>query len=195
MEPSIVLDDLTLLNKIAQRDQAALSALYDRYARVLYALAYKSLRSTEESEEIVLDVFSQVWRIADRYDQSKARVDSWLFMLTRSRVLDRLRKLQRTTATQPIFVDLVENQSQSTSVDPVEAAVVLERRDRVLSMLKTLPDEQRRVIELAYYQGLTHVQIAEQTGMSLGTVKTRIRLGLSKLKKIWDSSEQNPFGD
>jgi RNA polymerase sigma factor (sigma-70 family) len=194
MEPLTVLDDLSLLSKIVQRDQSALSALYDRYARVLYAMAYKSLRSTEESEEIVLDVFSQVWRIADRYDPTKARVDSWLFMLTRSRVLDRLRKLQRAAAP-PMFVDLVENQSQSVSVDPVEAAVVLERRDRVLTMLKALPDEQRRVIELAYYQGLTHVQIAEQTGMSLGTVKTRIRLGLSKLRKIWDSSEQNPFGD
>ncbi|MGQ9873274.1 RNA polymerase sigma factor [Leptodesmis sp.] len=92
-----VSDDSSLIKRITQQDDTALAELYDRYARVLYAVAFKSLGSKEEAEEVVLDVFSQVWRIAERYDSRKARVDTWLFMLTRSRVLDRPRPNASTT--------------------------------------------------------------------------------------------------
>ena len=85
-------DDTVLLQKIVQQEQAALSQLYDRYARVLYAMALKILNSVDEAEEVVLDVFSQVWKTAHSYDPRRAQVDDWLFMLTRSRALDRLRK-------------------------------------------------------------------------------------------------------
>ncbi len=175
------LNEAFLLKRIAQQDQSALAQLYDRYARVIYAVAFKSLGSVEESEEIVLDVFSQVWRTAERYDVTKGRVDTWLFMMTRSRVLDRLRSLQRTTKTQNASVK-AEIQSIKVSVDPVEDVLTRERRTQVLAALSQLPDEQRLVIEFAYYQGLTHSEIASQTGLSLGTVKTRIRLGLNKLR-------------
>lgn len=179
-----VAEDAALLVRIANRDQAALSALYDRYARIIHSVAFRSLRSVEESEEIVLDVFSQVWRIADRYDTTKGRADTWLFMLARSRILDRLRKLQRTVPAMTTSDDMAEIQISTSDVDPLEEAIILERRDRVASVLKTLPDEQRQVIELAYYQGLTQSQIASQTGLALGTIKTRIRLGLGKLKTV-----------
>jgi len=175
-------DEQSLLEQIAQQDQTALAALYDRYARVLYAVAFKSLGTVEEAEEVVLDVFSQVWRIAGRYDATKGRVDVWLFMLTRSRVLDRLRSLQRTNKTATASIDLAQIQSTKGNVDPVESALIAERQTQVLTALSTLPPEQRLVIELAYYQGLTQSEIAAQTGISLGTVKTRIRLGLSKLR-------------
>ena len=177
-----IADDAALLSRIADRDQIALSALYDRYARIIHSIAFKSLRSREESEEVVLDVFAQVWRIADRYDRAKGRADTWLFMLARSRILDRLRKLQRVVPSMPNPDDLTEIQIPASDVDLFEEAVILERRDRVRSVLKTLPNEQQQVIELAYYQGFTHSQIASQTGISLGTVKTRIRLGLNKLR-------------
>jgi RNA polymerase sigma-70 factor, ECF subfamily len=88
-------DEPLWIAKIAAGDQQALGWLYDRYARSLYSLAYKSLGSVEECEELVVDVFAQVWRIADRYDVSRARVDTWLFMMARSRILDRLRRKQR----------------------------------------------------------------------------------------------------
>ncbi|WP_404784832.1 sigma-70 family RNA polymerase sigma factor [Altericista sp. CCNU0014] len=182
MEPLPVVDDASLLTRIAKGDQTALSALYDRYARIIHSVAFKSLRSIEESEEVVLDVFAQVWRIAGRYDKQKGRADTWLFMLARSRVLDRLRKLQRNRASAPAFNDADEIQIPASEVSPIEEAMISERRDRVASALKNLPDEQRLAIELAYYQGLTQSQIAAQTGLSLGTVKTRVRLGLSKLK-------------
>jgi RNA polymerase sigma-70 factor, ECF subfamily len=180
-------DDVPLLKRIAEQDQIALSELYDRYARIIYAIAYKSLQSVEESEEAVLDVFAQVWRIAERYDVKKGRADSWLFLLARSRILDRLRKLQRNQPSIPIETELGEIQIASFSVEPIEEVLIHERRDRILSAIKTLPHEQRLVIELAYYQGLTHSQISAQTGVSLGTVKTRIRLGLNKLKSALDN--------
>lgn len=185
------IDDNTLLCRIAQQDQAALSTLYDRYARIIYAIAFRSLRSAEESEEVVLDVFAQVWRIADRYDPQKSRGDTWIFMLARSRVLDRLRKLQSRKPSSGEVLDISEIQVSSSSVDPLDAAVVSERREQVLSVLSQLPDEQRLVLELAYYQGLSHSEIAQSTGISLGTVKTRIRLGLSKLRSALGNGEVN----
>jgi len=186
MDFSPVADDASLLTRIAKHDQTALSQLYDRYAKIIYAVAFKSLRSVEESEEVVLDVFTQVWRIAKNYDAAKGRGDTWLFVLMRSRILDRLRKRQHSQSCSPILTELLEIQIQYQSVDPIEGVVLCERRDRVLSALKLLPPEQRLVIELAYYQGLTHSQIADQTQLSLGTVKTRIRLGLNKLKSALD---------
>jgi RNA polymerase sigma-70 factor, ECF subfamily len=176
------LDDTALIRRIAQCDQSALSTLYDRYARIVYAIADRSLRSPEETEEIVLDVFAQVWRIADRYDPTQSRADTWLFMLTRSRVLDRLRQLQRRQPASGQLLDISEIQTPAAGVDPVEAAVVSERREQVTTVLCQLPKEQQLVLELAYYQGLTHREIAAHTGLSLGTVKTRIRLGLNKLR-------------
>jgi RNA polymerase sigma factor (sigma-70 family) len=169
-----------LVERIAQQDQSALSALYDRYARVIYSIAYKSLGSVEESEEVVLDVFGQVWRAADRYDAQKARVDTWLLMMARSRVLDRLRARQRLSRKADAMVEAV--QTQPPSPDPIEDAVISERRTQVLAALEQIPIEQRQMIEMAYYQGLSHREISQQTGISLGTVKTRIRLGLNKLR-------------
>jgi RNA polymerase sigma factor (sigma-70 family) len=181
--------DVSLLTRIAQRDQSALSALYDRYAKIIYAIAFKSLHSVEESEEVVLDVFAQVWRIAERYDTQKGRVDTWIFTLARSRILDRLRKLQRTSPSTTFSLDAVEIQPKADNIDLFEQAFIAERRSQVMTAMKKLPDQQRLVIELAYYQGLTQSQIAAVTSVSLGTVKTRIRLGLTKLKSILNSEE------
>jgi RNA polymerase sigma-70 factor, ECF subfamily len=186
MDTPTITDDIFLFERIAERDQVALSKLYNRYARIIYSLAYKSLQSVEESEEVVLDVFAQVWRIAQRYDQTKGKPDTWLFLLARSRILDRLRKMQRTQASISIETEACEIQISSLSVEPIEEVVIQERRDRILSALQLLPPEQRLVIELAYYQGLTQSQIAQQLSISLGTVKTRIRLGLKKLKNALD---------
>lgn len=177
-----IVDEGTILSRIVQRDRIALSQLYDRYARVLYAVAFKSLGSVEDSEEVVLDVFAQIWRIAERYDSTKGRVDTWLFAIARSRILDRLRSKQRIAKTATVSQNTLEIQSPKASVDPIEDAVISERRTLVLAALQKIPQEQRQVIELAYYKGLSHSEIAAQTGLSLGTVKTRIRLGLSKLK-------------
>jgi RNA polymerase sigma-70 factor (ECF subfamily) len=183
-------NDQALLVQIAQRDQTALSRLYDRYAPIVYSLAFQSLRSVEESEEVVLDVFAQVWRIADRYDPTRSRVDTWLFILARSRILDRLRKVRRTSPLSTLSIDDLQTPPKAENVDAFEEALIRERRSRVVAALKKLPQEQRTVLELAYYQGLTQNQIAAATGLALGTVKTRIRLGLNKLRYLFGANEE-----
>jgi RNA polymerase sigma factor (sigma-70 family) len=189
MEKPLEVDDAALVTRIAQGDQSALSLFYDRYTRIVYGLAFKSLRSVEESEEVVLDIFTQVWRIADRYDMQKGRVDTWLFTLARSRILDRLRKIQRVSPSTTVSMDALAVQPKAGNIDLFEEVLIRERRSRVIAALQTIPEEQRCVLEMAYYQGLTQSQIAAQTGLSLGTVKTRTRLGLGKLKFALASGE------
>jgi RNA polymerase sigma factor (sigma-70 family) len=172
-------DEAAVMVRIVQQDQAALGQLYDRYARIIYAMAYKSLASVEECEEVVLDVFSQVWKTADRYDPKRARVDTWLFMMARSRVLDRLRSRQRRSKVTDAVITLDPPNHQT---GPDEHVEISERRSQVVAALEQIPPEQRQVLELSYYQGLSHGEIAAQTGIALGTVKTRIRLGLEKLR-------------
>ncbi len=179
-------EEFLLLAQIAEQNQEALSVLYDRYARVLYAVAFKILGSVEEAEEAVLDVFSQVWKTAGRYDAKRSRVDAWLFMLVRSRSLDRLRVLQRLGKVVKSSTEAAKIMPTAQISDPEADVLINERRDRVLTAMQQLPEEQRRVLELAYYQGLTHLEVATLTGKSLGTVKTRIRLGLSKLRQVLD---------
>jgi RNA polymerase sigma-70 factor, ECF subfamily len=172
-----------LITKIAEGEQTALSQLYDRYSRMIYAIAWKSLNSVEDCEEVVLDVFAQVWKIADRFDVNKGSVEQWLFTLARSRILDRLRKIQRLNKVATAAIaDGKEIEFATTSVDPLAAVEIAERRQQVLAALERIPPVQREAIEMAYYRGLTHAEIAAATGLSLGTVKTRLRLGLSKLK-------------
>lgn len=173
--------NLALIERISQKDRQALSSLYDRYARVIYSIAYRSLGSVEESEEVVMDVFAKIWATADRYDADKARVDTWILMMTRSRTLDRLRSKQRQTK---LAVAIEVGDLPLTTADHNLDLEIAEQRTQILTALATLPSEQRQVLELAYYSGLSHREIAEQTGMALGTVKTRIRLGLEKLRSI-----------
>lgn len=182
-------DDRFLLVRIAQQDQAALAQLYDRYARLVFSIAFKSFGSVEESEEVVLDLFSQVWRTANRYDPAKGRVDTWLLIMARSRILDRLRKQQRIAKSQTVVE--AEIQFAKSSGDPIEDAQIVERRAIVQAAINQLPDAQRQMIELAFYQGLSHSEIAAQTSLSLGTVKTRIRLGLGKLRIALGAWEQS----
>ncbi len=154
-----------------------MAALYDRYASTLYAVAFKTLGSAQESEEVVLDVFAQVWRTAVRFDATKTQVDTWLFIITRSHTLARLRTLQQTEK-----ASLVELPLSALADDPIADAIISERRDQIQKALAQLSAEQRQVIELAHYKGLSHSDIAAQLGLPLGTVKTRIRLGLHRLR-------------
>ena len=176
-------DETALVRRVAARDQAALVALYDRYARAMYALALKIAGQPEEAEEIVTDVFCQAWRTADRFDPSRARVDGWLFMMTRSRALDRVRAAQR-------LQRRVEAQEAELAVtpldrvsDPEAEAELAERRRAVQAALGALAPAQRQALELAFFEGLSHSEVADRTGEPLGTIKTRIRAGLGKLRE------------
>lgn len=177
----VEITDVNLVEAIAQSNQTALSQLYDRYARVLYSLIYKMLGSVEEAEEVVVDVFSQVWRNGSSYKPERGRVDTWLFTMARSRALDRLRQRQR----QAKILD-ASTQQVSVSHDkvPEENLLIRERREQVSIALTELPVEQRVVLELAYFRGYSKSEIAAQLEISIGTVKTRTRLGLKKLRGL-----------
>jgi RNA polymerase sigma factor (sigma-70 family) len=175
-------EEILLLVRIGQQDQTALSELYDRYARILLGLAYKVLGSLEEAEEVVMDVFNQVWRIAPRYNPSRGRVDVWLFMLTRSRALDRLRALTRVAKAVSVSEEIIR--SDPGSLGPDDRLFLSEQREVLQEVLEQIPPEQRQVLELAYFKGLTQTEIASKTGIPLGTVKKRIRLGLWKLRDL-----------
>ena len=167
--------------RIAAGDSGALSDFYDEASRYVNAIALRILREPEEAEEITLDVFQQVWRLAASYDPDRCAVTSWIGMMARSRALDRWRTLQsrrRFLAPDPPgHVDYV-----SPAEGPETVLVATERQYRLRQAMAILPEEQRNMIALAFWEGLSHSEVAARTGVPLGTVKTRIRLGMIKLK-------------
>lgn len=179
--------DLELLERIQARDPAALDVLYGRYAPPVYSLVWKVLQSTEEAEDVALDVFWQIWRQADRYDPSRGAPPAWIFTLARSRAIDRLRARQRREDRTVSFDDpasLLDPLDEKAAPDQV--ASFRQTRDAVREAMKTLSPVQREAIELAFFKGLTHVEIARKLRQPLGTVKTRIRQGLIRLRKKLD---------
>ncbi len=179
--------DGALVARLGRGDEAALGALYDRYGRTLYALAYRILGDRDDAEEVVMDAFAQAWRGAAGYAAERGSVAAWLVVLARSRALDRVRARAR----QVRAVDrAAEAEPEGAPAmgrigpDTAWAAEHGERRKRVLAALATLPEPQRRCIELAYYDGLTQTEIAARLQEPLGTVKTRMRLGMIKLREL-----------
>ena len=174
--------DRAALERIACGDHEGLAALYDRHSRPVYSLALRILQDQGEAEDIVQEVFSQAWRQAAHYDPSRGAVAAWLYTLARSRAIDRLR------ANRASPEQAVDDRQAANVVDPrVPADVQLlsaEQVGRIRTALEALPALQRVAIELAYYEGLTHVEIAERLEQPLGTVKTRIRLALGKLRDV-----------
>ena len=169
-----------LVRRIAERDAEALSDLYDRFSGVLLALIHRVVGGAGDAEEVLQEVFIQVWNQADRYDRSRSSVSSWLSLITRSRSIDRLRKNQvKDRTAQAAFA---EDSRTDTSPQGVRNVLYLERRRRVREALDELPDAQRQVIELAFFGGMTQSEIAESTGIPLGTVKTRTLLAMKKLR-------------
>ncbi|MDB5102283.1 MAG: sigK [Cyanobacteria bacterium RYN_339] len=173
-----------MLSKVAGRDQSALATLYDRYHRVVFGLAFKIVGTAEEAEEVVLDVFNQAWRTAAKYDATRGRVDAWLFLMTRSRALDHLRARQRADRSAIASEEEAAIDIQVKVADPEAEALASERRDAVKGALGTLPEPQRKALELVYFEGLSHSEVADRTGEPLGTIKTRVRQGLINLREV-----------
>ena len=165
---------------MAGGDSSALAALYDRHARAIYSLALRILADAAEAEDVVQDVFTQAWRQATRYDASRAPVVGWLMIMTRARSLDRLRRRRARIATTEM--DPATPHPKDPDADQETLAITAEQADRLRGALRDLPDGQRAAIELAYYEGLSQSDIAARLQQPLGTVKTRIRTGLLKLR-------------
>jgi len=181
-----VQSDAQLLAAIASGSpeaSEALGALYDAHARVVFGLAKRILGKQEDAEEVVQDVFAQVWRDAKKYDQSRATLAGWLVMLTRTRAIDKLRaRKARPDLDQANDPVPILERSFAKSLTPEALALTNAEAARVGAALDELPGEQRKFIDLAYFEGLSQSEIAEHTGTPLGTVKTRMRTALHTLR-------------
>lgn len=173
-----------MLTQVAKGDHGAFSQLYDRLNRPLYSMAIRMLGNAEEAQDAMQEVFLQIWRRAGSYDPEQSSVFSWAVLMTRSRVIDRLRRRGRhlrVIVASTDEADMADAASQEeTSAD---AAGKNEEAMRARSSLKLLSPEQRQAVELAFFSGLTHQEIATQLSEPLGTIKARIRRGLLKLKE------------
>lgn len=175
------LADQAALARMARGEHAALAELYDRRARLVFSLALRILRERADAEDVVQDVFAQVWAQAARYNPARGAVAAWMLMVTRSRAIDRLRAR---TARPEVANDLhaIEDARDVAALQDMQL-LSEEQVDRIRSAVAELPAPQQRALELAYYQGLTHTEVAERLSEPLGTVKTRIRQALIKLRE------------
>lgn len=174
------ISDTELLHAIAGGDEAALSFLYDRYRLILFGLLMRVLKSREEAEDVLQEVFLQVWRRAADFNEQRGRPFTWLVTVARSRAIDRLRSL---AARERVAVASATD-SPETFSDAITDAFSSERRGLINKALAQLPDEQKRALMLAYFEGLTQSEIAKRLGAPLGTVKTRMRAGMIKLREL-----------
>ena len=173
--------DRAILNRVAGGDPSALATLYDRHGRGVYSLACRIVTDRADAEDVVQEVFTQAWQQASRYDHGRATVTGWLLMMTRARAIDRVRaraaRPAPSSASDTALPDLPD------AGPGMEAeAISAESAARLRQALGELPEAQRRTIELAYYEGLTQTDIAEKLQEPLGTVKTRMRSALQKLR-------------
>ncbi len=176
-----------LVERIAHGDSCALATLYDATSSLILGLALRILGDRSIAEEVTADVYAQVWRGARRYDAARGPVIAWLLVLTRSRAIDRRRALgSQHTVVAPLdeALDVPE-----VLPEPDVAVAIARRRRRVQCALARLSAEQRTALELAYFHGLSHGEIATRLGVPLGTVKNRIRRGLDRLRDALDGAK------
>jgi RNA polymerase sigma-70 factor (ECF subfamily) len=177
--------DAELMAALAMGDIAALELLYDRYSTLVFSVSLRVLHDSQLAEDVVQEVFLRLWRQPISYDPTRGRFISWLMSVTRNRSLDELRRVTRRMRSEDVEDDEPGHEIPAVGHldDPQAELIVAEARAAVRAAMTRLPPAQRRVIELAYFGGLTHVEIAERTGDPLGTVKTRVRLGMRKLRE------------
>jgi len=171
----------SLLAAIARGEESALAALYDETSPWVYGFTRRILRDTEAAEEVTLEVYLQAWRRAAEYSPRRGSPGAWLLTIARSRAIDRLRSTAARARREEPFCEGFD--PPSAAIGPPAASAEAERQRLVAEAIASLPREQRRAIELAFFEGLSHGEIAERLGEPLGTVKTRIRLGMMKLRE------------
>lgn len=170
------------VGQMAQGDESALALLYDASNRLVYGLALRILGEAGAAEEVTLDVYLQVWKQANRFDVARGRVSTWLMTIARSRAIDKLRAKPQETAQSETLEAVAETESDNP--DPEEFSAIAEQQAQVRKALSVLTDEQRHAIELAFFGGLSQSEIALKLNEPLGTIKTRIRNGMLKLREL-----------
>lgn len=175
---NVLLSDATLMSAILSGDEHAMAQLYDRYSPIVYSVALRVLGDTGTAEDILQEVFMQLWRSPDTFDATRGSLPGWLAVIARNRAIDSLRKRRPETDITDIVV----------SVEPDLAGKAEWSRvaEKIRGALGDMPTPQRSALEMAFFEGLTHSEIAERTGEPLGTIKTRIRSGLLILRKAFN---------
>jgi RNA polymerase sigma-70 factor (ECF subfamily) len=182
----LTLADEDLISMVGDEDPEAFAALYDRHSRAAYSLGYRIMGQRQTAEDLVQEVFLKVWRSAMSYRAERGSVRTWILSIVHHRGIDQL----RATASRQRTKDRFEASAEKSQ--PSEAFAETWRnsqRDEVRAALKTLPTEQLKILELAYFSGYTHVEISELMNLPLGTVKGRMRLGLKKMREYFDSRD------
>jgi RNA polymerase sigma-70 factor, ECF subfamily len=183
------LDDESLIRLIAQARPEALGELYDRYGRLVFGLALNSVRDPRTAEEITQDVFLRAWQRAGQYRADRGQVSTWLTSIARHRAIDQLRRRSSRPEQHSIGWAEVPLQAQPSSNGPEKAVPLNLDRERVRHAMAELPQEQKHVLALAYFRGLSHSEIARALDLPLGTVKTRVRLGMQKLRRTLEPEQ------
>jgi RNA polymerase sigma-70 factor (ECF subfamily) len=178
------LDDEVLIGWIAQGRAEALSELYGRYGRLVFSLALSSVGDQATAEEITQDVFLRVWQRAGQYRADRGKVSTWLSGMTRHRAIDQLRRRSSRPERHSMAWAETSAEAEPFTSDVEEIVALTIERKRVRAAVAQLPENQRQVLALAYFQGLSQSQIAEVLDLPLGTVKTRVRLAMQKLRRI-----------
>ena len=170
-------DDLALISRMRAGDQSAMADLYDRYSGVVYGVALRVLANTTAAEDVVQEIFLQLWRKPDSFNAERGRLGPWLAVIARNRAIDHLRK-------RPLEDD-IDELPISTGIDLESDSAQKLAIEKIRGVLAQLPQDQRKALEMAFFEGMTHSEIAGKTGEPLGTIKTRIRTGLLALRKAF----------
>ncbi|MDA0351200.1 MAG: sigma-70 family RNA polymerase sigma factor [Chloroflexi bacterium] len=189
-------EDAVLVAALATDEVGALEQLYDRYSALVFSVALRVLHDHALAEDVTQEVFLRIWRQPASFDPSRGRFISWISSVSRNRALDEQRRMSRRRRAEDQDEDpVLRLPAEGRGDDPAHEAVLADDRRRIYAAMLDLPEAQRLVIELAYFGGLTQTEIAERTGDPLGTIKTRIRLGMRKLREaLTDDVEQRPGG-
>ncbi len=183
-------EDIALMNRIHQaQEQTALNTLYTQYSNQVYSLVYRVLNNGQMAEEITQDVFVYIWQDASRWDSTKGKLINWILTIARNRAIDRIRKEKR----RPQIVEAELSDIPQYASKPALVNDTLWQNGQVLRQLMAqLPIEQSEIINYAFFQGMTHREIADKFNIPLGTVKSRARSGLQKLKSMWLAEGNKP---
>jgi RNA polymerase sigma-70 factor (ECF subfamily) len=171
--------DADLLGRVQRGDESAMAALYDRYSKIVYSVALRVLRDPSAAEDVLQEIFMQMWRSPAKFVAARGTLGGWLAVVTRNRSIDKLRRKRPTEQ-----VEEMNLASNCNLGDEAERNIMMERAKGIISLL---PVEQRKTLEMAFFDGLTHSEIAEMTGDPLGTVKTRIRSAVLTLRKAFQA--------
>jgi RNA polymerase sigma-70 factor (ECF subfamily) len=185
-----ILDDATLLKKLSQGSEEAISVLYDRYGSIVFGIALHMVGDRETAEEITQDVFTNVWNKVGSYRADQSKVATWISRITRNRAIDELRKRRSRPEQHRVRWENGLKEEPSGSNSPEERMEITIERQRVRAALAAIPPQQRQAMELAFFMGYSHSEIARALRQPLGTIKTRIRMGMQKLKQLLTSGEE-----